>query len=96
MMTFTEAREKVERLRGAQWIREEQRGVFYVLPTGAEDADAYMLTYGAEEWLVDDDLNYARVDSGGVLVLKKSGDLVNVQYLDDPDRFDAMTSVSVG
>jgi hypothetical protein len=62
---------------------------------GSEDDRAFLVTCGAREWLIDRDRAYINTDTDLALVDKRSGDVQLITYLDQPDRIDAMSDVSV-
>lgn len=66
-------------------------GTFYVAPWAYEDEHDYLVIVGAREHLVDDDDDYVDTDGLVTLVDKATGKLVQRQYLDDAERYDAMT-----
>lgn len=94
MITFKDARAKIDLMADTLW--KNHGGTFYVSPDGWGDSTHWLLTYGAEEWLVDEDPRFVLLDEGLVLVRKSDGDVQTTTYLDDPDRYDAMRDVSVG
>lgn len=91
MITFDEAREIVK---GMVDSLHTGWGTFYVPTEGWQDKDAYYLTPGAEEWLVDGDIAYMTTDLPGVLVSKKDGTATITTYLLVADRIDKMRPVT--
>ena len=94
MITFKEAREKVQSMEADLWL--DKAGTFYVDTDGYGDGDAWYLNFGAEEWMVDGDLRFLIADADAALVDKKTGDVTITTYLDNAERYDAMRAVSVG
>lgn len=93
MLTFEQARKAVEKKMEPTW---DGNGTFFVSMDGREDKKGYFLTFGAEEWIIDGEPEYMMLDGGQCLVDKDTGDVQVFQYLQDPDRIDAMRPVSIG
>lgn len=92
MLTFDEAREVVKKAEGRLWG--DRAGHFYVSDEGFQDKTHFWVVCGAEEWLVDEDQGFNEADADIALVDKQTGKLTISTYLNEPDRFDAMTPVS--
>lgn len=92
MLTFHEAREVVKKAEGGLWA--DKHGTFYVSDEGFQDKKHYLVVFGAEEWLIDQDPSYMEMDADIALVSRKDGKLTIATYLDDPDRFDAMRPIA--
>lgn len=78
-VTFDEARRIAFDALAPDWP--EHRGRFVVMDDGMEDADAFALRYGAEQWLVDGDERFMDWDTPAVFVRKRDGLLVVMPYL---------------
>ncbi len=90
-LTFTEARQRVTEDYASHWP--DGWGTFYVDPTGYEDDEAFQVVVGARETLVDNDPDFAVIDAPAVLVLKDTGEIVEVPVLENMERLDAMREV---
>jgi hypothetical protein len=89
VITFEEARERATEAVLAEW---DGPGTFYCAPDGYEDAQAFLVTIGAEEWLVDGDADFAVLGDPLILVDKVTGAVSFWPEL-ERDRIDAMTAV---
>jgi hypothetical protein len=94
MITFKQARDIVKAMEPDLWA--DHGGTFYVEPAGYADDKAYWVVIGAEEWLVDKDVNFLTLDEELILVSRKDGSVQRTTYLENPDRFDSMKPVNVG
>ncbi len=90
MIDFEDARAAVEADVRPRWAGP---GALMVADDGFEDADAFLVVYGAREWLVDEDLSFLLTDPPIPLVSKETGEITWTTYLADADRIDAMTPV---
>ena len=90
-VTFEDARRIVADDQGPGW----PVGTFMVDEQGLEDERFYAVVYGARESIVDMNLAYTVMDLPVALVNKETGELAFEQFLSNPDRFSAMTAVSV-
>lgn len=89
MITFDQARELVSKAVGSEW----SHGTFHVSSSGSEDDLAFLVEYGAREWIVDGNVGFLVIPGGLALVDKRTAELDETTYLTDPDRFDNMTPV---
>jgi len=71
-------------------------GTFYVAPWGWEDAWAYQVVVGAQEYLEGGDILYAGTDDTVVLVTKASGKVRLESFLALEDRLESMARVGKG
>lgn len=92
MVSFADARRIAAELLAPSWP--EQLGSFYVSEDGYEDADAYLMTYGAREWLVGRDERFMDWDTPAVFVRKNDGTLISMPRISCLDITTAMTPVS--
>lgn len=92
MITFEQARQIALGRLGLTWAADEC-GDYTVADYGYEDDDAWMLVAGGRRYIVDGDLECVLVGKPYTLVDKRTGELSFPAYLDDTDRFDAMTPV---
>jgi hypothetical protein len=91
--TFEQARQIAYEANAPAWRDLGNRGEYMVAAYGYEDADAWLLVDGARELLEGGDYAYGVLDQPLTLVLKSTGDIVQVYYLEEQDRIDAMTPV---
>ena len=91
--TFEQAREIALKANGPAWRDLGNRGHYMVAPWGYEDADAWLIVDGARELLLDHDYSFAVMDPPLTLVLKATGSIMQVQYLEAEEMIDAMTLV---
>lgn len=89
-LTFEEARQIVTEATQDDW---DGPGTYCVAPEGYEDATAFLVTVGAEEWLVQDDADYAVPGDPLFLVDKITGAITEHPEL-ERERIDAMTEVT--
>lgn len=68
-------------------------GTFYVEPNGYENADSFMLPYGAKEWLVDDNEEFLLMDLDVAIVNKNTGALEFIDVLSNLDYIEAFTAI---
>lgn len=88
MITFDEARQIVKDALGPEWTW----GTLHVPRKGYEDADGYLMTVGAREWLVDGDPHFQRWDAPLTFVDKHTGAITYGDMLTD-NRVPHMTPV---
>jgi hypothetical protein len=69
-------------------------GTYFVSPDGYEDAQAFLVTVGAKEALIDGDTDYVVLGDPLILVDKLTGTVSFLSELDH-ERIDNMTPVSV-
>ena len=69
-------------------------GTFYVSPEGEEDDEAFLVPWGAREYLVDDDLNYLLINNTVTLVMKATGEIEQHNTPLIFDRLNAMRPVT--
>jgi hypothetical protein len=91
--TFEQARELALKANGQAWRDLGNKGEYMVAAYGYEDADAWLLVDGARELLEGGDYDFGVMDQPLTLVMKATGELLHVQYLEAEDRIDAMTPV---
>lgn len=91
--TFEQAREIAAARNAPAWRDLGNRGEYMVAPYGYENADAWLIVDGAREYLVDGDDSFEVMDKPLTLVMKDSGELFTMQYLENPELIDAMTPV---
>lgn len=91
--TFEQARKIAYDLNAPAWRDLGNRGEYMVADYGYENADAWLMVDGARELLEGGDYGYAVMDQPLTLVLKATGDVMQVQYLEEAAMIDAMTPV---
>jgi len=91
--TFEQARELALKANAPAWRDLGNKGAYMVADYGYEDADAWLIVDGAAELLVDHDYSFDVLDQPYTIVMKATGELLHVQYLEAADRIDAMTPV---
>jgi hypothetical protein len=89
MITFAEARDRVKDATEGEW---DGPGTHHVALEGSEDGSAYLVTVGAEEWLVDRDPDYAVLGDPQYLVDKATGAITQAVNVAD-ERLDDMTPI---
>lgn len=87
-VTFERARRTVHAALRGTWPA--SAGTFIVAPWGFEDADSYLVVYGAREWLIDGDHDLAVLDAPVAFVSKEDGSLTFGSELEDAARIGAM------
>lgn len=92
MITFQRGRQIALGRLGLTWAADEC-GEYTVVDYGYEDDDAWMLADSGHRYIVDDDPDCVLVGKPFTLVDKRTGELSFPAYLDDMERFDAMTLV---
>ena len=88
MITFEEARERATASLAPSW----NLGTFMVAEYGFEDADDFLLITGAREAILGDELAFIEFSGLVTIVNKETGDVDRLIYLDDLERYEAMTS----
>jgi hypothetical protein len=91
--TFEQARELALKTNAPAWRDLGNKGTYMVADYGYEDADAWLIVDGAAELLIDHDYSYDILDAPLTLVMKATGELLHVYYLEAEERIDAMTPV---
>jgi hypothetical protein len=92
MVTFEEARRRVEADMRKHW--QSSQGTLVVLPDGFEDTDGWHILAGAREYLVDDNPDFALLNSPAIVVSKKTGEIERLVVLESFDRLQQMRPVS--
>lgn len=92
MTTFVDAVEAVYALRVADWG--VTVGEPYVSSDGREDAEGYLVVWGAREYLLDGNLDYALVNGTVTFVSRATGAIRDELMILNFDKVDAMTRVS--
>lgn len=87
--TYQAAHEAVEREIGPLWG--DTPGTFHVAAEGFEDADAYMVPWGAREWLVDGDTGFILLNGAVTFVDKMSGFVSIDTMVTNLQRIERMT-----
>lgn len=91
MVTFEEARRRVEADLRKNWQRSQ--GTLVVLPEGFEDAESWHVIAGAQEYLLEDDADFALLNAPVLLVSKTTGKIERLIALESFDRLQRMTPV---
>ena len=91
--TFEQARDLALKANAAPWRDLGNKGAYMVAAYGFEDDDAWLIVDGAREMLEGGDYGFDVPDQPLTIVLKATGELLRVQYLEAEDRIDAMTPV---
>jgi len=91
--TFEQARQLALEINAPAWRDLKNRGEYMVADYGYEDADAWRIVDGARELLEGDDYDFEVLDQPITLVMKATGELAHVQYLEAETRLAAMTPV---
>lgn len=92
-VSFEQARELALKANAPAWRDLGNKGDYMVAAWGYEDADAWLVVDGARQLLIDHDYDYSVLDQPLTLIMKATGELFRVQYLEAEDRIDAMTLV---
>lgn len=92
MISFEQARRLALDRVGPTW-EPGHCGEYVVAAYGYEDATAWCLVEGGRRLVIDGDFGCEPVGRGCTLVDKQTGEVFFLTYLEDPDRFDAMTTV---
>lgn len=87
--TYQAARAAVEREIGPLWG--DTPGTFHVAADGFEDADAYMVPWGAREWLVDGDRAFILLNGAVTFVDKVTGFVQIDTMSTNTERVERMT-----
>jgi hypothetical protein len=87
-VTFEQARRKVDAALRGTWPKDA--GTFIVAPWGFEDAESYLVVYGAREWLIGGDVRLVVLDAPVAFVSKDGGVLTFGSALQDAARIGAM------
>lgn len=92
MITFEQARQIALARIGPTW-GEDECGQYTVADYGYEDATAWVLVDGGARLVTDGDENCLLIGRGSTFVDKETGEVFSLAYLEDPDRFGALTPV---
>lgn len=92
MISFEQARRIALDQVGPTW-EPDDCGEYTVAGYGYEDATAWRLVDGSRRDVIDGDDGCLLVGQGCTFVDKETGAVFFLNYLDDSDRFDAMTPV---
>jgi hypothetical protein len=92
-ISFEQARELALKANAPAWRDLGNKGRYMVAPWGYEDADAWLIVDGAAELLIDHDYSFDVMDKPITLVMKATGEVLRVQYLQAEERIDKMTLV---
>lgn len=91
--TFEQARQLAQEINAPAWRDLKNPGEYMVAPYGYEDAEAYLIVDGAREYLEGGDDDFEVLDKPLTMVMKDTGELFHVQYLEAEARVDLMTDV---
>ena len=75
----------------ATW--EDTLGTPYVSPDGYADADDFLVVWGASEYLVDGDSNYALLSGTVLFVSRDTGEIREESFVTNMDKIDAMLPI---
>lgn len=89
MITFAEARRRVQIHVAARWT--DELGTLTTLAGGYQDEKFWRVVAGAREALVDHDPSFHVMDMPALLVNKQTGAIEELDVIDSFDRLDAMT-----
>ena len=92
-VSFEQAREIALKANAPIWRDLGNKGDYMVAPWGYENDDAWLIVDGARQLLIDHDYDYEVMDQPMTMILKSTGELFRVQYLEASDEIDAMTLV---
>lgn len=92
MITFEQARRIALDQVGPTWEQDEC-GEYTVADYGYEDAAAWVLVDGGRRLVVNGDESCLLIGRGSTCVDKETGEVFSLNYLEAPDRFDAMKPV---
>jgi len=91
--TFEQARKIAYDANAPVWRDLGNRGEYMVADYGYENDAAWLIVDGARELLEGGDYSYDVMDQPLTIVLKSTGDVGQVYYLEEQDMIDAMTPV---
>jgi hypothetical protein len=91
--TFEQARDLALKANAPAWRDLGNRGEYMVAAYGYEDADAWLLVDGARELLEGGDYGFDVLDQPLTIVMKATGEILHMQYLEAEEKIDAMTPV---
>ena len=91
-VTFSDARAAVQRLRKADWAG--TAGELFVSPEGLEDAADFCVSWGAREFLVDDDSDFMLLNNVVTFVSKATGEPRDEPVTAHLEKLGRMTPVS--
>jgi hypothetical protein len=92
VVTFEQARQIAFDTIGPTWVADEC-GDYVVGTYGFEDDRDWCLVDGGRRLVIDGDYSCQLIGRGSTLVDKETGEVTSMNYLEDPDRFDAMIEV---
>lgn len=92
MLTYSEAVELVREQILPRW---DADGEFHVSSSGFEDDEAFMVPWGAREWLVDGDRSFMLLSGSMTFVDKETYEVADRFAVEMLDRVDKMTAVDV-
>lgn len=92
MITFEQARQIALARIGPTW-GDDECGEYTVADYGFEDATAWVLVDGGRRLVIDGDDNCLLIGRGSTFVDKRTGKVFSRTYLEDRERFDALTPV---
>ncbi len=92
MISFEQARQIALNTIGPIWVP-DGCGDYVVAEYGYEDDFSWCLVDGPRRLIIDGDSECLPVGRGSTFVDKESGEVFSLTYLEDPGRFDAMTTV---
>lgn len=89
-ITFDDARARVRAKVSPGWTN----GTLYVSPDGFEDAEGYLVNFGAREWFVDHDHDFADISNTATIVDRLTGYVDQFIITEIFARLDKMTVVT--
>jgi hypothetical protein len=92
MLSFEQAKAIAYDALAPTWVAGEC-GEYTVADYGYEDETAWLLIDGGSKLVIDGDDSCQLIGRGSTFVDKTTGEVFFLTYLEDPDRFDAMTPV---
>ena len=92
MITFERARQIALDTIGPTWGTDEC-GEYVVADYGFQDDRAWCLVDGGRRLVIDGDYSFQLIGRGSTLVDKETGEVSFLNYLEDPERFNAMIEV---
>lgn len=92
MITFERARQIALESIGPTWVTDEC-SEYVVAGYGFQDDRAWCLVDGGSRLVFDGDCSCQLIGRGSTLVDKRTGEVTSLNYLEDPERFDAMIQV---
>ena len=92
MITFEHARQIALDTLGRTWASDEC-GEYVVADYGFEDERAWCLVDGGRRLVIDGGYSCQLMGRGSTLVDKETGEVSSMNYLEDPERLNAMIKV---